>query len=41
MAPRSQNLKAPIKGAMARDGSPFIRPQIDPLKESLEVELLV
>ena len=40
MAPRSQNPKAPARGAMARDGSPSIRPQTGPQEESLEAELL-
>ena len=39
IAPRSQNPKAPTRGA-ARDRSPSIRPQTDPQEESPEVELL-
>jgi hypothetical protein len=39
MAPRSQNPKAPARGAIARDGSPSVRPQTDPQEESPEAEL--
>jgi hypothetical protein len=38
MAPKSQNPKAPARGA-ARDGSPSIRPQTDLQEESPEIEL--
>ena len=38
MAPRSQNPKAPTRGA-ARDGSPSIRLQTEPQEESPEAEL--
>jgi hypothetical protein len=39
MAPRSQNPKAPARGATAWDGSPSVRPQTDPQEESPETEL--
>jgi hypothetical protein len=38
MAPKSQNPKAPARGA-ARDGSPSVRLQTEPQEESPELEL--
>ena len=39
MAPKSQNPKAPARGATARDGSPSVRPQTSLQEESPEAEL--